>query len=122
MVCINNTLINLYKECWETHNIKLLSTIFHPDIIYNDRDINVFIGLSELTEYWKKNSEKQSNVIFAPIKVLEYGEDITMHWEASFFHTKKNKTKYLKGIIWITTLDKKIKTFTEYFEWRYVND
>jgi hypothetical protein len=115
-----NNIVELYKAAWESHNIELLKLIFHENIIYNDRDINLYVGIDELINYWIKNSKKQKNINFNPIEVTSCDDKIIILWETSFFHTIKKKKKFLKGIIIMTVLDNKIIHFVEYFERKYI--
>ncbi len=117
-----SNIVELYKVAWESHNIELLKSIFHEDIIYNDRDINLYVGLDELINYWIKNSKKQKDINFNPIEVISCDNKIIILWEASFFHIIKKKRKFLKGMMMITLLENKIINFVEYFERKYTDD
>lgn len=115
-----NNLVDKYIEAWIKHDIKILSSIFHKDILYDDRGINSYAGIEELLDYWIENSKKQRDVTFKSIEIINCKNKIILHWEASFFHLVKKKKKFLKGIIIMTVLDNKIIHFVEYFERKYI--
>jgi hypothetical protein len=113
---MNNQLVQKYKQAWEEHNIEILREIFHCDVYYQEHIYSVKNGIDELIAYWIENSNKQSNVSFIPIKIIEQSRDIAILWSAKFYDSSKMKEVLLEGMMLMILEDGKIKRFVEYFE------
>ena len=115
---MSNKVVELYKEAWESHNIEILTTIFHDDIRYQERCNNVIVGIDSLIEYWIVNSKKQSEVKFLPLKVVKSNNEIVVFWEAEFYESIKCKIVHLQGIMWLSIRENKIYELIEFFEYK----
>jgi SAM-dependent methyltransferase len=104
-------LLHQYFTAWERHDCKLVCRIFNDSATYQIRPSKVLYGIDEIVQYWKRNANEQTNVLWQVISFSEFKDVITAEWKCSF--SRNGESYCLDGFLTIHHLNSKIIKFEE---------
>lgn len=90
--------IDVYNRL-NASNLNLLSTIYHPDIVFTDplSEINGLVALSEYLKHLYENTNAcKFNVTQHISEGNEDGHQTSMYWNMSLSHKRLNKGQFIE--------------------------
>ena len=92
-------LVTKYFSAWQHHDSALLRSIMAGDIQYERSGKSPILGIEALESYWKRNSDRQEDLIVYP-SISEVRQDaIEAMFVAQFFSSKEKDFQTVFGTI-----------------------
>lgn len=106
--------VSSYFECWRSHDLHLLETIFsdckHYEIIPKAQILKDF---GEIKSYWIRNSARQYGLEVSWQLKSCAGESVVCDFEARFLNSVNSQWQHIFGWIEFTINNKKIIRLVE---------
>jgi hypothetical protein len=92
-------LIERYFKCWRDHDVAGLRNIFNPDARYEIEGKGVFAGITQIENYWQRNSERQKQVRVSHQRLSLDALTEQVYFLASFYDGEEKQWQSVGGVI-----------------------